>query len=178
MLKDIDSRLAQAKLIRNYCGTIECMDDCAVTTELFPAEALEFYTLFQFGEASADSVYYNAARGGGMGDYRDGLLAKVDNVISALRGFPRSKRAALTISNNPAAAHTSDDDAKCLRELVFYIDDGRLCATGFMRAQAASIFPKNIHFIGSLMARIAGGLDLRVGSYTHFVVTLVSGRED
>jgi hypothetical protein len=124
------------------------------------------------------------------------------------------------------AWHMHTDFAKCLRELHFYLDhpldapragamasgtggtgatasdaDRLLCCTGFMRAQAVSIFPKNIHFIGksptdgtpfvcrsvdrrgacsvcsgAMMHIIAGRLQRKVGHYTHFVTTLVAER--
>lgn len=135
-----------------------------VQTELFPVPALKFYSRFNLGlfdpennaqDKKDQATYYNAARGGGQGDYREGLQQKISNVVSALTQFPHSKRAVLTI---PCTTHTSvesdhtvTDWAKCLRELHFYLDsNGRLSCTGFMRAQAASIFPKNIHFIGKL----------------------------
>jgi hypothetical protein len=46
-----------------------------------------------------------------------------------------------------------------------------------MRAQAAIIFPKNIHFIGSVMDEVAKRVGVEGGSYTHFVVTLVRDRQ-
>jgi len=143
------------------------------------------------------AAFYTPARGGGQGDYRDGIAEKIANVVSCLRAFPHSKRAVLAIPHTRAgsitADHTNTDEAKCLRELHFHLDDGpdpadpddataalppgpRLCCTGFMRAQAASIFPKNIHFIGTLMHQIARQLNVPVGSYTHIVTTLVNER--
>lgn len=78
---------------------------------------------------------------------------------------------------------TVTDEAKCLRELHFYLDDPasgprRLSCTGTIRAQAASIFPKNIHdhFIGTMMQHIAQQLKVEVGTYTHQVTTLAEGR--
>lgn len=43
--------------------------------------------------------------------------------------------------------------------------------------QAATIFPKNIHYIGTIMHIVARRLGVPVGAYTHFVTTLVDGRE-
>jgi hypothetical protein len=149
-----------------------------VETDLFPAAALEFYTRHNLGlldpehnasDAEGYAKYYNPARGGGQGDYRAGMVAKIDNVVDCLAKFPASKRAILSVPNAAALDHTVDADAKCLRELHFYIEAraplpeeeggpaGAVPAaeveavhcTGFMRAQAASIFPKNIHMIGA-----------------------------
>jgi thymidylate synthase len=108
------------------------------------------------------------------------MAEKINNVISSLRQFPGSKRAVITIpySSEPSskADHTNDEQAKCLRELHFYIEDERLHCTGFMRAQAAIIFPKNIHYIGTIQQMVADALKVPAGSYVHFVTTLVNDR--
>lgn len=177
---------AGGRLARNFVGIILDMSPSAleVPTPLFPSEALRFYTRFNLDELSPSNAedeaaaarWLSAARGGGQGDYRAGIRAKVDNVVEALTLFPRSKRAVLTVPSAVDAAHSDDAAAKCLRELHFYLEDDRLCCTGIMRAQAASIFPKNIHFIGSLMSRVAERLGVAVGSYAHVVTTLVDER--
>jgi hypothetical protein len=53
-----------------------------------------------------------------------------------------------------------------------------LNATVFFRAQAAEIFPKNIHFVGALLAEIAGSLseDISPGILHYHATTLVSTR--
>lgn len=122
--------------------------------------------------------HFNDERGGGQGDYRDGMSAKIANVVDCLNRYPESKRAVITISNTPAALHENDDTAKCMREIHFNLDGGTLNATVFFRAQAASIFPKNIHFIGSLMDTIADQLDASppVGSLFYLTSILVNDR--
>ena len=70
-----------------------------------------------------------------------------------------------------------------MREIHFYLDDGVLNATVWMRAQAAEIFPKNIHFVGSLMDTVARGVSSEgkaviVGELFYLATTLVSVRED
>lgn len=183
--------------VRNFCGVVERMDLSSIVCEsdLFPADALAFYTYHNLSGAVApppevlsrmDELrerYYAASRGGSQGDYRAGIAAKVDNVVACLTAHPGSKRAVICIpfSSGRGSHEVSHDDtseAKCLRELHFYIDaaDGRLHCTGFMRAQAASIYPKNIHLIGTLLNAIAERLKLTTGTYTHFVTTLVHGR--
>ena len=166
-----------AKDIRNYNQTID-MRAYTVITDMFPLDALKAYSAYNLGDAiqDADKKYFNADRGGKQGDYREGMPAKIDNVIDCLRHFPNSKRALITICNNPAASHRSDDDAKCMREIHFYVEDGALCASVFFRAQAAQIFPKNIHFIGSLMDRIRTPLDLGMGHLHYHSSILVSDR--
>jgi thymidylate synthase len=151
-----------------------------LSTALFPVEALDFYARLNLGEAVSEeerAAWYAPERGGPQGDYAEGMPEKLRNVIDALQRFPASKRAVLTVASRNVS-HEVDADAKCLRELHFYLEGGRLCASGFMRAQAASIFPKNIYFIALVMARVAAGLGgVPVGSYVHFVTTLTSGRE-
>ena len=65
-----------------------------------------------------------------------------------------------------------------MRELHFNLDDGQLNASVFFRAQAASIFPKNIHFIGTIMDEVASKLDAQppVGSLHYFTSILVGDR--
>lgn len=57
------------------------------------------------------SKYYNAARGGGQGDYREGIKAKIANVVDCLQRFPHSQRAILTV---PFANQTSDKVCTCI----------------------------------------------------------------
>lgn len=187
-IQQLTNGLAKGDCIRNYVGVVENMEEThlVVETELFSAEVLRFYSwhnLCLFNEESNPEDYakfYNEARGGAQGDYREGLPEKFDNVVRCLSEFPASKRAVLTVpyssEGSMCADHTRDDQAKCLRELHFYVQDKKLHCSGFMRAQAASIFPKNIHFIGTLMNVIGERLDLQTGSYTHFVTTLVNER--
>jgi hypothetical protein len=176
----------------NFCGTIPCLTLASATleTELFPEPALRFYGLLNLGEldpagcpehAALQQAWYSPSRGGPQGDYREGMQAKLANVIAALQAFPLSKRAVLTVPNR-SIDHSCDEDAKCLRELHFWLDagpggDGRLHCSGFMRAQACSIYPKNIYFIALLLQRVASALGKEVGSYTHFITALSTGRE-
>ncbi len=168
---------------RNFVGTVSSMSlpaaACGLATVLFPIEALDFYARLNLGEAVSEgerAAWYAPERGGPQGDYAAGMPEKLQNVINALQRFPASKRAVLTVASRNVS-HEVDADAKCLRELHFYIEGGRLCASGFMRAQAASIFPKNIYFIALVMARVGAAIGIPVGAYTHFVTTLTSGRE-
>ncbi len=163
--------------LRNYTQRL-AMDDYVVETDLFPKAVLEAYTAWNLELPLSDeqTQFFNAERGGGQGDYRSGMRKKIANVVDCLGRFPQSKRAIITISNNSSPCHTSDEDAKCLRELHFYIEDNTLNASCLFRAQAALIFPKNIHFIGALMAEIARSLAIPVGTLFYCATILVSDR--
>lgn len=168
----------EAPYIRNYTQEIE-MDQFSIETELFSLEALDAYSHYNMGDQISDShqKFFSPERGGGQGDYREGMKEKIANIVDCLRNYPQSKRAIITICNNATAQHSSDDDSKCLRELHFYIEDKTLKATAFFRAQAAAIFPKNIHFIGSVMDRIAKELNgLKVGTLFYHTSILVADR--
>lgn len=190
----------ETKLVRNFCCRID-MSDYIVETKLFPIEALKVYSSYNLGDSIREedrSKYFSAHRGGSQGDYRDGIKGKIKNVVDCLQTFPASKRAVITIPNNPSPLHSSDDDAKCMREIHFYINDDcddddhnhrTLNATVWMRAQAAEIFPKNIHFVGSLMEVVAqrlcqgnlnneDGKALKLGELFYLATTLVSVRDD
>lgn len=197
VMEDLTRDLPPDGCVRNFCGVVERMDPSATVcaTDLFPADALTFYTFHNLAGAVAPppevasrmdalhAKYYEAARGGSQGDYRTGMAAKVDDVVACLSAHPGSKRALICIPYSSGKAshevrHEDTSEAKCLRELHLYIDasDNRLHASGFMRAQAASIFPKNIHLVGTLLDAIATRLGVQPGTYTHFVTTLVHGR--
>ena len=166
--------------VRNFQQTIR-MDDWLVETDLFPAEALEAYTAWNLEKPLSPEIrqkYFSEHRGGAQGDYRANMAHKIANVVESLKLFPASKRAVITILNNPEAHHSADDEAKCMREIHFYCEGNDLNATVFFRAQAAEIFPKNIHFIGSLMAEVAKGLGskFRPGQLFYLATILVSDR--
>ena len=188
--EEMNYLLTNSKLIRNYSQNID-MSDYTVATELFPIEALVVYSAWNLEDPIDENdrlKYFSAHRGGSQGDYRDGMAKKIANVVDCLLKFPKSKRAVITVPNNPTPVHSSDDDAKCMREIHFYLDEvGEeriLSATVWMCAQAAEIFPKNIHFVGSLMDRVAQGLadngfkGVKVGSLFYLATTLISVRED
>lgn len=182
--------LSKPNHVRNYDRRIN-MANYTVETDLFPIEALRVYSNYNLGQViqiEDKEKYFSAHRGGSQGDYREGIQDKIANVVDCLSHFPNSKRAVITIPNNSTPVHSSDDDAKCMREIHFYLDvdeDGEavLNATVWMRAQAAEIFPKNIHFVGSLMDTVANGLSNQgktviVGELFYLATTLVSVRED
>jgi len=173
------TKISMETPVRNFSQVLD-MSDYTVETDLFPLEVLDAYSAYNLGaELTAEQrTHFTAERGGGQGDYREGMPAKIANVVDCLNRFPQSKRAVITISNYPDANHESDDMAKCMRELHFNLDGETLNASVFFRAQAASIFPKNIHFVGTLMDQVASRLDGRppVGSLHYFTTILVGDR--
>ena len=66
-----------------------------------------------------------------------------------------------------------------MREIHFHLQDGSLNATVLFRAQAALIFPKNIHFIGSLMDEVIRNLkaDVKIGELFYLASVLVKDRQ-
>lgn len=166
--------------VRNFTQLLD-MRDYLVETDDFPEEVLHAYSAYNMEKelSAAQGKFMNAHRGGAQGDYRDGMAAKMANVIDCLIKFPHSKRAIITVSNQPLPDHSSDIDAKCVRELQLYLDDdGKLSGTVFLRAQAAFLFPKNIHMLGSIMSEIAQQLPGKPALGTLFYLTgiLVSDR--
>ncbi len=140
------------------------MADFLLETELFPREVLEAYSRKNLGKAlhPTDIACFSSQRGGPQGDYSLGMGDKIVNVVDCLNRFPQSKRAVITIANNAYASHTVDSDAKCIREIHFHLHPGpRLDASVFFRAHAVEIFPKNIHFLGTLMTELSERLDCR-----------------
>jgi len=171
------TEISMEEPVRNFTQVLD-MSDYVVETELFPLEVLDAYSAWNLGRELTDNQrrHFNDERGGGQGDYRDGMPAKIANVVDCLNRFPESKRAVITISNYPDANHESDEMAKCMRELHFNLDGGTLNASVFFRAQAASIFPKNIHFVGSLMDEVSTRLDTSPSvGWLHYVTTILVG---
>jgi hypothetical protein len=196
--EEMNAATADGVLVRNFHRRIS-MRSYEVETDLFPREALDAYSEYNLGNHVSDAQhdkYFSEHRGGLQGDYQEFIKEKISNVTDCLNRFPFSKRAIITVPNNSSAPHTSDADAKCLREIHFYLDEDDdkkkmiLNATVLMRAQAAEIFPKNIHFIGKLMETIAeqvvitndangGGGDIlvvEIGELFYLATTLVSVR--
>ena len=174
---------------RNFIGLIETItrDSITIETDLFPKDALQFYTQHNMSQISYETSpdlykkFYNSQRGGGQGDYSFGFQTKFDNLLDCLQKFPGSKRAVLSMPYSKKysqnVSHFDDGEQKCLRELHFFLEEDVLHCSGFMRSQARIIFPKNMHFIGTVMLDLADALKVRTGSYTHFVTTLVDGRD-
>ena len=170
----------EQKTVRNLHLDIR-LDPWLVETKLFPKEALEAYSAWNLEHdipANIRAKYFSAHRGGSQGDYRDGMRAKIDNVVDCLRHYPQSKRAVITIPNEASPSHRDDAAAKCMREIHFYLEGDTVGATALFRAQAAEIFPKNIHFIGEMVAEVANRLDgeIRPGRLHYLATTLVADR--
>lgn len=170
----------EGRIVRNFHQEM-LMDDWLIETELFSREALEAYTAWNLGHElrPEQRKWFSEQRGGSQGDYREGTREKLDNVVDCLTRFPHSKRAVFTVPNTSRPAHTSDADAKCMRELHFHREGDRLDATVLFRAQAALIFPKNIHFIGSLMHEVGERLPgkPRPGHLFYLTSVLVADRQ-
>ena len=169
------TEIAREGQVRNYVQVLD-MSDFVVETDVFPKEVLDVYTAYNMEQALSEEQqqFMNENRGGPQGDYREGMASKIDNVVDCLTGFPESKRAIITISNESMPSHESDSDAKCVRELQLHVDEnGRLSGTLFLRAQAAFLFPKNIHMVGSIMTEIAGRLPGKPALGTLFYLTSI-----
>lgn len=166
--------------VRNYVQNLD-MSDYLVETDVFPEEALLAYTAYNLERdlTAEQQKLKNSNRGGAQGDYRKGMARKIANVVDCLSKFPNSKRAIITISNDPMPDHSSDIDAKCVRELQLYLaEDGSLSGTVFLRAQAAFLFPKNIHMLGSIMTEVAQQLPgkPKLGTLFYLAGILVTDR--
>jgi thymidylate synthase len=168
------------RIVRNFHQDI-LMEDWLVETELFSREALEAYTAWNLGHELRPEQrrWFSENRGGAQGDYREGMREKVANVVDCLTRFPASKRAVITIPNTSQPKHDFDGDAKCMRELHFHRNGDALDATVLFRAQAALIFPKNIHFIGGLMEEVGSRLPgkPRPGRLFYLTSVLVADRQ-
>ena len=175
--------VSESGLVYNFHQLID-MENFLVETELFDAKTLDIYSRWNLGAVVTEDEKkaFSPEKGGQQGNYRHGMPSKIQNVIDCLNRFPKSKRAVITISNNPLSQHELDADAKCMREIHFRLDKGSntLHGTVFFRAQSATIFPKNIHFIGCLLQKIAQGLSSqpKIGTVFYLTSVLAGERHD
>ena len=172
-------------VVRNFVGVIQdiSIEASTVETDLFPKGALEYYTKKNMGWEYSQEEYDQwqlAERGGAQGDYREGMPAKIQNVIDCLKTEPLSKRAIIPIpfvgEGSETVDWTNQGQTKCCRELHFYLEDGKLKCTGIVRMQNANIFVKNIHFFATLIDHVAKELQVPVGEYTHFITNVCLDR--
>jgi len=175
------TEISAGRAVRNYVQLLD-MQDYLVESDLFSAPILHAYSDWNLEKNVTDEQkkYFSDLRGGGQGDYREGMRKKIANVVDCLSLFPQSKRAVISTCNESMPNHQNDDDAKCLREIFFHLDDdNQLNATVTFRSQAAMLFPKNIHFIGSMMSEVAAKLPQKpsLGVVFYLAVILVSNRE-
>tara|TARA_B100001758_G_scaffold111283_1_gene95334 strand:+ start:790 stop:1389 length:600 start_codon:yes stop_codon:yes gene_type:complete len=176
----------------DFVGKINIFNEenSIIETELFDIDSLRYYAKKNCGLEVTENekkLFETDYRGGSQGDYSSEMAEKINNVVDSLEKFNTSKRAVIMM-NNKWWNHHDTDEAKCLRELHFRIEEEdnyfKLCSTGFFRAQAVDIMPKNFYFVYTVMNEVKNKLlkkvefDLKVGSYTHFVTVLVPTRFD
>ncbi len=168
-------------------------ENAVIETELFDRQSLKYYAKKNCGmEVSEEEkkLFETEYRGGSQGDYSDEMIEKINNIVECLVKFPTSKRA-IIMMNNQWWNHENTDEAKCCRELHFRLTpskqedyEWKLNCTGFFRAQAVDIMPKNFFFVFNIMDAIrkmiadASRYKIEMGSYTHFVTILVPTRYD
>lgn len=174
------TEISDQRSVRNFVQILD-MSDYLVETELFPRDVLDAYTSWNMEKEISEEQkrHMSSLRGGGQGDYRDGMQLKIANAVDCLTLYPQSKRAVITVCNNPTPDHRSDGDAKCVREIHLYLDENdKLSGTVLLRAQAAILFPKNIHMIGSIMTEISSRLPQKpaLGTLFYLATVLVSDR--
>ena len=178
----------------NFTGIIDefSKENATILSDLFDLETLDYYARkncgFPVTKAEVEK-YETEYRGGLQGDYSSDMDSKIKNIVDSLINFPASKRA-VVMMNNKWWTHDDTDEAKCCRELHFYLStskDGNsmlLNCTGIFRAQAVDIMPKNFFFVYKILEVINEKLNSQakqkylIGSYTHFVTILVPTRYD
>lgn len=97
---------------------------------------------------------------------------QIAKIIKLLKTDPTSRRAVLNINvPNPYVIETRDEP--CTIALQFMIRDGKLHCTGIMRSNDIWFgLPYDVVFFTELQKYIANRLDLKYGTYTHFVTSM------
>ena len=178
--------------INDFVGKIDYFNEenAIIETDLFDIDSLRYYSKKNCGLEVTDKekeLFETEYRGGSQGDYSSEMAQKINNVVDSLVKFPNTKRA-VVMMNNQWWLHDDTDEAKCLREIHFRLEEGdnnfKLCSTGFFRAQAVDIMPKNFYFVYTIMNEVLEKVkkevqfEVKIGSYTHFVTILVPTRFD
>ena len=178
--------------INDFVGKIDYFNEenAIIETDLFDIDALRYYAKKNCGlqvTTEEKELFETEYRGGSQGDYSSEMAQKINNVVDSLVKFPNTKRA-VVMMNNQWWLHDDTDEAKCLREIHFRLEEGdnnfKLCSTGFFRAQAVDIMPKNFYFVYTIMNEVLEKVkkevqfEVKIGSYTHFVTILVPTRFD
>ena len=178
--------------INDFVGKIDVFnqENATILTELFDIDSLQYYAKKNCGlnvTKKEKELFETEYRGGSQGDYSKEMTLKIKNVVESLVNFTNTKRAVVMMNNN-WWMHDDTDEAKCLREIHFRLEktdnNYKLCSTGFFRAQAVDIMPKNFYFIYTIMKEVKDRIsknvqfEVQMGSYTHFVTILVPTRFD
>ena len=178
--------------INDFVGKIDVFnqENATILTELFDIDSLQYYAKKNCGldvTKKEKELFETEYRGGSQGDYSKEMTLKIKNVVESLVNFTETKRAVVMMNNN-WWRHDDTDEAKCLREIHFRLEktdnNYKLCSTGFFRAQAVDIMPKNFYFIYTIMKEVKDRIsknvqfEVQMGSYTHFVTILVPTRFD
>jgi thymidylate synthase len=97
---------------------------------------------------------------------------QIEKVIEILTLHKESRRAVINI-NTPNRKVIETKDEPCTIALQFYIRDNKLNATGIMRSNDVWFgLPYDVIFFTELQKYIAKRLNVDVGLYTHFAVSL------
>ena len=178
--------------INDFVGKIDYFNEenAIIETDLFDIDSLRYYAKKNCGldvTEKEKELFETEYRGGSQGDYSSEMTQKINNVVDSLVKFRNSKRA-VVMMNNQWWPHDNTDEAKCLREIHFRLEEEdnnfKLCSTGFFRAQAVDIMPKNFYFVYTIMSEVLEKVkkevkfEVEMGSYTHFVTILVPTRFD
>ena len=123
-----------------------------------------------WGRISDDGVKSNSAYGHIL--FKRHGFNQVDKIIELLMTDPNSRRAVLNLNvPNPNVIETKDEI--CTIALQMYIRDGRLNCTGIMRSNDIWLgTPYDVAFFTELQKYIAHRLNVKYGTYTHFVTSI------
>lgn len=121
-------------------------------------------------EISDDGQTNNSAYGYLM-RYQHGF-DQIEKIIELLKKDPDSRRAVINL-NVPNQFVIETKDEPCTIALQFMIRRDELCCTAMMRSNDIWFgFPYDVAFFTELQKYIAFRLEIPVGSYTHFAVSL------
>lgn len=97
---------------------------------------------------------------------------QIEKMIELLKKYPNSRRAVMNI-NIPNENVIETKDEMCTIALQFLLRDGKLNMTGIMRSNDSwTGSPYDIFYFTELQKYVANELEVKYGTYTHFVSSI------
>jgi steroid 5-alpha reductase family enzyme len=123
--KEMQLAALEVSPTNNFTGSINnfSKENATIETDLFDLETLDYYARKNCGlkvTKEEQAKFETEYRGGLQGDYSLEMNQKISNVVDSLIKYPQSKRSVIMM-NNTWWMHDDTDEAKCCRELHFYL---------------------------------------------------------
>jgi thymidylate synthase (methanogen type) len=128
--------------------------------------------LVKYSKQLLDQSYHNQvySRMTILRDASGKIIDQQADITIKLRESWYSRRAVISIWNPPEDIHSEHPPCICL--LQFYVRSNKLCLTSFYRSNDAWLCaPADMIAITDVQKKVADGLSIPIGTYSHFAVS-------